>query len=150
MALLTDTKLRALKPRPKVYRVADTGGLCIEIRPTGARLWRFRYRSGAKANMTGLGEYPAMTLQDARRERDRQKTLLTAGADPSVARKRERQRIEADADSRFETVAKEWLAKQGAWSPATMDKTVAMLGRGPIRGLVIAPCGPSPRQTCSS
>lgn len=127
MALLTDTKIRALKPRPKVYRVADTGGLCIEIRPTGARLWRFRYRAGAKANMIGLGEYPAMSLQDARRERDRQKALLVSGSDPSAARKLGRRQAEADADDRFETVAKEWLAKQGAWSPATMDKTVAML-----------------------
>ncbi|MGH8233374.1 MAG: Arm DNA-binding domain-containing protein [Rhodanobacteraceae bacterium] len=38
--MLTDTKLRALKPRQSVYRIADGGGLCIEVRPTGAKLWR--------------------------------------------------------------------------------------------------------------
>ena len=41
--MLTDTKLRSLKLRDSAYRVADTNGLCIEIRPTGAKVWRYRY-----------------------------------------------------------------------------------------------------------
>lgn len=36
--MLTDTKLRHLKPRAVVYRVADTNGLCIEVRPSGSKL----------------------------------------------------------------------------------------------------------------
>jgi hypothetical protein len=59
---LTDTRLRALKPRPRLYRVADRDGLCIEVRTTGARLWRFRYRYAGKAQMVGLGEYPSVGL----------------------------------------------------------------------------------------
>jgi hypothetical protein len=31
--------------------------------------------------MLDLGEYPAMSLQEARRERDRQRDLLDAGTD---------------------------------------------------------------------
>jgi integrase len=146
MPVLTDAKLRSLKPRPKLYRVADTGGLCIEVRPTGARLWRFRYRAGSKASMIGLGDYPAMSLQDARRERDKQRALLQAGSDPSVERKRQRQRDSADADGLFEPVAREWLGKQGKWSEATMDKAVAMLqtwafpwiGQRPMRSITVA------------
>ncbi|WP_343125721.1 Arm DNA-binding domain-containing protein [Luteibacter sp. OK325] len=46
MAAPTDTKLRSLKPRPTVFRVADMLGLCIEVRPTGSRTWRLRYRFG--------------------------------------------------------------------------------------------------------
>lgn len=125
--LLTDSKLRTLKPRPAVYRVADMGGLCIEVRPTGARLWRYRYRVDGKASMIGLGEYPAMSLQDARRERDRQRDLLDAGTDPGAARKLARQRAKADDTGHFEPVAREWLGKQGAWSPATRSKAVALL-----------------------
>ena len=68
--MLTDTKLRAMKRREKVYRVADTNGLCIEVRPTGAKLWRYRYRHGGKPNMFALGEYPVMSLAEARAERD--------------------------------------------------------------------------------
>lgn len=146
MPLLTDTKLRALKPRPKVYRVADSGGLCIEIRPTGAKIWRYRYRAGQKANMIGLGEYPSMSLQEARRERDRQRDLLDAGGDPSARRKQLKQQDAAEQENRFEPIAREWMAKQGAWSQATLDKSVAMLetwafpwiGHRPMRAITPA------------
>ena len=37
--MLTDTKLRALKPRTSAYRLADANGLCIEVRPSGAKAW---------------------------------------------------------------------------------------------------------------
>lgn len=74
--MLTDTKLRALKPKDAVYRVADANGLCIEVRPTGARLWRYRYRFAGKASMAGLGEYPAMSLAEARAARDKARAVL--------------------------------------------------------------------------
>jgi integrase len=123
---LTDAKLRTLKPRPTVYRVADMEGLCIEVRPTGARCWRFRYRFAGKPNMLDLGDYPAVSLQDARKERDKQRELLRAGIDPSEARKQAQLRAQED-DDRFEAVAREWLGKQGAWSTATLDKATALL-----------------------
>ncbi|WP_258391165.1 Arm DNA-binding domain-containing protein [Stenotrophomonas maltophilia] len=49
--MLTDAKLRSLKPKDAVYRVADSQGLCIEVRPWGSKIWRYRYRFAAKANM---------------------------------------------------------------------------------------------------
>ena len=36
--MLTDTKIRSLKPTSAVYRVADTNGLCIEMRPAGSKM----------------------------------------------------------------------------------------------------------------
>lgn len=123
---LNDTRLRGLKPRPKVYRVADMDGLCIEVRPTGARCWRFRYRFAGRANMLDLGVYPAVSLQDARRERDRLRAMVRQGVDPSAARRNEQAQLQAE-DDRFEAVALEWLGKQGAWSDATRDKATALL-----------------------
>ncbi|WP_367787598.1 MULTISPECIES: Arm DNA-binding domain-containing protein [unclassified Stenotrophomonas] len=61
--MLTDTKLRSLKAKAKLYRVADTNGLCIEVRPTGARFWRYRYRFNGKPTMAPLGQYPAVSLE---------------------------------------------------------------------------------------
>jgi len=123
---LNDTRLRGLKPRPKVYRVADMDGLCIEVRPTGARCWRFRYRFAGRANMLDLGAYPAVSLHDARRERDRLRAMVRQGVDPSAARRNEQAQLQAE-DDRFEAVALEWLGKQGAWSDATRDKATALL-----------------------
>lgn len=71
--MLTDTKLRSLKPRDSGYRLADTNGLCIEVRSAGAKVWRYRYRyrDAGKASIVTVAEYPAMSLSDARAERDR-------------------------------------------------------------------------------
>ncbi|WP_343123022.1 Arm DNA-binding domain-containing protein [Xanthomonas sp. GPE 39] len=64
--MLTDTKIRGLKPKDRVYRVADSNGLCIEVRSTGAKLWRYRYRYSGKASMAPMGEYPAVSMAEAR------------------------------------------------------------------------------------
>ncbi|SEO64293.1 Phage integrase family protein [Luteibacter sp. UNC138MFCol5.1] len=127
MAALTDTKIRSLKPRPKLYRVADMEGLCLEVRPTGARAWRYRYRFLGKANMLHLGDYPAMSLQEARRERDRQRDLLARGVDPADVRRQAKVLAQVAADDSFEGVAREWMSKQGKWSDATRSKVVWML-----------------------
>lgn len=85
--MLTDTRLRSLKPRNSVFRIADTNGLCIEMRPAGSKIWRYRYRFAGKANMLTVGEYPAVSLEEARAERDKARALLKGGADPAqVAR----------------------------------------------------------------
>jgi len=39
---LTDTALKALKPKDKPYTVADDRGLYVEVFPTGGVIWRFR------------------------------------------------------------------------------------------------------------
>ena len=74
--MLTDTKVRTLKPRASAYRLADTNGLCIEVRPSGAKAWRYRYRHGGKPSIITMAEYPAMGLAEARAERDRLRALV--------------------------------------------------------------------------
>ena len=49
--MLNDLKIKSLKPREELYRVADHSGLCIEIRPSGSKFWRYRYRFLTKAKM---------------------------------------------------------------------------------------------------
>jgi hypothetical protein len=44
--MLTDTKLRGLKPKAKVYRVADTNGLCIEVRTTDGSVTHTKWSPG--------------------------------------------------------------------------------------------------------
>ena len=82
--MLTDTKLKALRPREKLYRVTDERGLCVEVPPTGSRLWRFRYRHNGKARMLSLGEWPGVSLAQARERRDEARALVAQGIDPSA------------------------------------------------------------------
>jgi integrase len=127
--MLTDTKLKALKPRQAVYRVADSGGLCIEVRPTGSKLWRFRYRYMGVPKMLGLGEYPTIPLagrndpksgrwlDGARDRRDEVRRLLADGIDPSAQRKEDRRQALLSSANTVEAVAREWLEKeQGRWT----------------------------------
>lgn len=54
---LTDVMIRSLKPEGRPYKRADAGGLYLEVRPTGAKLWRFKYRHLGKDNRIALGAY---------------------------------------------------------------------------------------------
>jgi len=110
--MLNDTKLRALKAKASVYRVADSNGLAIEVRPTGSKQWRYRYRSGGKASMVALGEYPAVSLAQARGERDRMRALVKGGANPAhVARIERAAKIER-TNTTFGMIGLELLAKR--------------------------------------
>lgn len=110
--MLTDTKLRSLKPKDQVYRIADTNGLAIEVRPTGAKFWRYRYRYAGKPTMLTLGEYPVMGLADARSARDKAKSLLKAGANPVHVARAERAAIAERTENTFGAIAEELLAKR--------------------------------------
>jgi hypothetical protein len=57
---LSDTTIRTAKPKEKLYRLTDANGLCLEVAPTGSKLWRYRYRFDGKAKMLALGTYPAV------------------------------------------------------------------------------------------
>jgi integrase len=114
---LTDTKLRSLRARDSVYRIADGNGLAIEVRPTGARLWRYRYRFNGRASMLGLGEYPGVSLADARTARDKARRLVDAGSNPAQARRDDARERRASADNTFKAVALEWIERmEGRWT----------------------------------
>jgi hypothetical protein len=54
---LTDSQIRNTKPGEKPIKLTDGGGLYLEVRPTGAKLWRYRYRIAGKENVFAVGEY---------------------------------------------------------------------------------------------
>ena len=107
--MLTDTKIKSLKPREKAYRIADHNGLCIEVRPSGTKLWRYRYRFNGKASMLSLGEYPLVGLADARKARDQAKILLDDGINPSQNRKQEKIEAQYLSVNTFKLVANEYI-----------------------------------------
>jgi integrase len=80
---LTDTALKALKPRAKPYTVTDDRGLYVEVFPTGGVIWRFRYRLGGRQEKLTLGKYPALTLKNARLKRDEAAQAAAMGTSPA-------------------------------------------------------------------
>lgn len=84
---LTDTAIRALKPREKRYTVTDHAGLVLEVFPTGGMLWHYRYRLNGKAERVTLGRYPALSLKLARVEREKRATMVALGQSPAAAKR---------------------------------------------------------------
>ena len=81
---LTDTALKALKPKDKPYTLADERGLYVEVFPTGGVVWRFRYRLAGKQEKLTLGKYPALTLRNARIKRDEAAQAAAMGSSPAL------------------------------------------------------------------
>lgn len=107
--MLNDLKIKRLKPTEKVFRVADHSGLCLEVRPSGGKFWRFRYRYLTKANMLTIGQYPEVSLAEARLKTLEFRKQLTNGVDPSSYQQEELLKaIQANAGT-FSLVAAEFL-----------------------------------------
>ena len=106
---LTEMAIKHLKPKPKIYRVSDGGGLCLEISPAGGKLWRWRYYYQGKELMLALGKYPALSLAEARKKRDEARELLNTGKHPTREKKIQKLRKAHEGDNSFEKIARRWL-----------------------------------------
>jgi integrase len=106
---LTELTIKNLKPKDKLYRVTDGGGLTLEISPSGGKLWRWRYYHLGKAQMMSLGKYPIVSLADARRKRDEAQKLNDAGKNPMRERQIEKLRIAKEGENTFERVSRHWF-----------------------------------------
>ena len=114
---LTDTAIKALRPKMAAYRVTDGGGLCLEITPKGEKLWRYRFRINGKASMMSLGRYPGTTLEQARTERTKQREQAQKGRSPVRERQLSALRGADDAARTFRAVAEEWMREDSRhWS----------------------------------
>jgi gluconate 5-dehydrogenase len=54
---LTIKEIENAKPRAKKYKLADGGGLCLIVKPSGAKLWLWRYRFDRIEKNMSFGEY---------------------------------------------------------------------------------------------
>jgi integrase len=117
---LTDTRIRQAKPKDRPYKLTDGGGLHLEVRPTGAKLWRLRYRLAGKENVYAIGRYPEVDLRAARAERDAAKRTIKEGIHPSHKRKLDRIQQTSDHANTFAAVANEWLGlNEEKWTART-------------------------------
>jgi integrase len=92
----------------------------LDVKASGALLWRYRYRIGGKENLYAVGAYPDVSLKEARDLRDEARRLVRQGIHPAHHRKAERLRQQYANASTFKAVAEEWLdEKKGDWAPRT-------------------------------
>lgn len=110
--MLTETKLKTLKPAEKMYKVSDRDGLYVAIYPSGSVSFRYNYRINGRQETLTLGKYGTaggITLAEARERLNDAKKSLDAGISPSRKKVREKKAIVAE-DS-FGEWAKVWFEK---------------------------------------
>ena len=116
--MLTDTAVRKAVRRAKAYKLADGRGLYIHVAPTGRKYWRYRYQWQGKERVLSFGEYPAVSLVDARGKREEAWQLLREKKDPAVEKKLQEMERLKEVGATFETVAREWHQSQKpGWVP---------------------------------
>jgi integrase len=123
---LTDTKIKSLRAKSERYRVSDSGGLTLEIMPSGTKSWRYRYQlHGVRQPTLTIGSYPGISLADARRRRDEWATLVARGESPKRA-------MHAEKSGKLNTVAAfgaEWLDEQMKGKSDSYVRTMRRLMR---------------------
>lgn len=118
---LTDAKCKSAKPGEKGIKLFDGGGLFLYLTPKGSKIWRIAYRVDGKPQQASLGEYPAVSLAQARARREEIKIELSNGKDPMAKRREERQ---ADRNKKtLEQANEEYWDTRGDLSPAYLKKS---------------------------
>lgn len=108
---LTDTEIKAAKPKDADYLLYDGDGLTLLVKHSGSKLWQFRYYRPFTKQRTkqSFGSYPSVTLSDARRLRAESRALLAKDIDPQEHQEEKvRNSLEAKTNT-FMMVAERWL-----------------------------------------
>ena len=105
---LTDISIKNAKPREKAYKMADGGGLYIEISPNGGKWWRYKFRFNGKESRISLGTYPEVGLKEARERHIEERKKIASGVNPNEARKQKKVVAKLNSQNSFEAVAREW------------------------------------------
>jgi hypothetical protein len=121
---LTQLQIRNAKPADKPYKLADGGGLYLEVTPAGGKHWRMKYRRpNGKEGKPHFGAFPAVPISDAREKRDSARQLLAAGTDPARARAEQERQARLAEQNTFEHVARDWHRTMiNKWQPQTADE----------------------------
>lgn len=142
--MLTDAACRNAscpddKPRA---RYADAGGLYLEVAASGSKRWFVKYRFGGKEKRLALGNYPLVSLREAREGRDKAKKARGEGADPVQARRVAKVINKAASAQTFEAVAREFFeTKKGGWSPKYAARWIERMEKDLFPHIGVMPVG---------
>lgn len=122
---LTSAKIRTLKPSDKPFKVSDSHGLYLRVKPGGSRHWYLKYRISGKESRIALGTYPALSLSDARQQREGIRKMLALNINP--VQQRAAVRGSRTPEKVFKNGALAWHKSNRKWSQNTADRLLASL-----------------------
>ena len=118
---LTHTQVSQSKTTGKAYNLTDGGGLYLHVSKMGTKSWRIDFTTPItkkRVTMT-LGQYPEISLADARKLRGDIKAQLANGEDPRKVKKDDERQQILDSNNTFAMIAEEYISRQIHLSPAT-------------------------------
>jgi len=126
--VLTDTKLRNLKPQDKLYKVPDRDGLYVAVTPAGAASFRYNYSINGRQETLTFGRHGVggITLAEARERLHEAKRLIADGKSPAREKARAKARVK-DAET-FGAWGEKWL-KGYEMADTTRDMRRAVFAR---------------------
>jgi integrase len=75
--------IESLKPAPKAYLVREKRGFAIRVLPSGVKTWLFIYTYNKKKKWFKLGQYPSLSLKEARIEYNKAYKEYQKGESPA-------------------------------------------------------------------
>lgn len=115
---LTDKKVKTAKAKTKPHKLGDGGGLYLLVSRKGTKLWRYKYRIAGIEGVFAIGEYPEVSLAEARVEHGKCRDLVAHGVRPLEHRKLVELKQLSEAGNTFNAIASEWIKKNSVrWSP---------------------------------
>jgi integrase len=131
MPSLTDTKIRNTKPGEKAIKLSDGLGLYLDIRPSGLKVWRYRYwLTPKKDGIYTIGEYPRTTLAEARKIREWAREQVKQGLNPTHAKDLEKLTQQEENAETFAVISQEWIEhNRNSWSAGYLKQTETYLNR---------------------
>lgn len=126
---LSDTALTNLEPESKEYRELDGKGLYFRVKPDGNKSWQLRYKKpDGKWSWLGIGGYPEISGQLARKKAQELITDISKGENPIITKQERKRKELEDNNATFEALAREWLdTKQNRWVADTMTRNKGAL-----------------------
>lgn len=121
---LTDIKCRTAKAKEKPYKLYDFEGLYLEVRPTGTKFWRVKYRVEGQESTYTIGSYPIVPLSEARLKRSELKLSIHKGVNPHFKKTRSRALDGQVAGLCFGDLARQWHEKNFANWGERHSKTI--------------------------
>jgi integrase len=119
-SMFTDRQIRNLKPESKIKDTRGGQGFGIRVKPDGTKIFFYGYDSpvtGARRFLT-LGEYPGLSLEDARIKHGEAYKMVKGGSDPLEIKQQEleeHRKAPTVADLVKEYIEKHAKASKKSW-----------------------------------
>ena len=99
---LSDVQIKAARPKDRRYSLIDGRNLELEVMTSGRKFWRLTCRIDGKRQRKTLGEYPYLSLTEARVKADELRAEVARGTSLADA-------VDPPRSETFEDIVREWL-----------------------------------------